>query len=147
MSESINGKPPMSFRFIGCAALIWNLFGMYIYVDTVSATPESLAAAGYTAEQVDFLINVPNWATSAFAIAVTTGVVGCLFLLMRKVWAFPMFVISLAAVVIQNVNTFVLNDTVALFGIVPVVIQSTIAIVGLFLIWFSRLAKRKTWIG
>ena len=146
MSDLLNGRPSLSFWIIGGAALIWNLFGLIVYFMQVSASPEELAAA-YTAEQVDFMISTPSWATSAFAIAVNAGVLGSLFLLLRKAWAVPLFVISLVAVLIQNLNSFVLNDVIALFGTTPAIIQSTIVIIGVLLIWYSRGAKDKGWIS
>jgi hypothetical protein len=146
MSDLLNGRPSLSFWIIGGAALIWNLFGLIVYFMQVSASPEELAAA-YTAEQVDFMMSTPKWATSAFAIAVNAGVFGSLFLLLRKAWAVPMFVISLVAVLIQNLNSFVLNDVMALFGTTPAIIQSVIVIIGVLLIWYSRGAKDKGWIS
>ena len=147
MTEEITGKPPMSFWLIGGIALIWNLFGMYIYVNQVTATPEGLAAGGYTPEQIDFMMAIPEWATSAFAIAVTTGVVACLFLLLRKALATVLFVISLAAVLVQNFYTFVLNDALSIFGPPPAVIQAVVIVVAAALIWYARHARSKGWTG
>ena len=147
MTDEITGKPPLSFWLIGAIALVWNLFGMYIYVNQVTATAQGLAAGGYTPEQIEFMLSVPQWATSAFAIAVTTGVVACLFLLLRKALATALFVISLAAVLVQNFHTFALNDALAIFGPAPAVIQSVVIIVAAALIWYSRLARSKGWTG
>ena len=146
MSDLLNDKPAMSFWIVGGAALIWNLFGLIVYVMQVSATPEELAAA-YNPEQVEFMLSTPKWATSAFAIAVTTGVIGCFFLLLRKVWALPMFVISLIGVLIQNLNTFVLNDAFAVFGSTPAIIQSVIVVIAIALVWYSHTAKSRGWIA
>ncbi|MDH3613497.1 MAG: hypothetical protein OEU90_14160 [Gammaproteobacteria bacterium] len=146
MSDLLNGKPAMSFWVVGAAALIWNLFGLVVYVMQVSATPEELAAA-YSPEQVEFMLSTPKWATSAFAIAVTTGVMGCFLLLLRKAWALPMFVISLVGVLIQNLNTFVLNDAIAVFGSTPAIIQSVIVVIAIALVWYTRTARSKGWIA
>jgi hypothetical protein len=135
----------MVFWFVGGAALIWNLFGLIVYFMQVSASPEQLAA-NYDQEQIDLILNTPKWATSAFAIAVNAGVLGSLFLLLRKAWAIPLFWISLVAVLIQNVNTFVLTDTVALFGNTPVFIQSAITVIAVLLVWYSRATKNKGWL-
>jgi hypothetical protein len=145
MNEQLNARQTTLFWFVGGAALIWNLFGMMIYVSQVSATPDQLAEA-YSPEQVEFMLSTPKWATAAFALAVTTGVLGCILLLLRKSWALPVFIVSLAAVFVQNVNSFVLNDAAALFGLVPVYIQSTIIIIGAALIWYARYAKSHGWL-
>jgi len=92
-------------------------------------------------------LNTPKWATSAFAIAVNAGVLGSLFLLLRRAWAIPMFVVSLVAVLVQNLNSFVLTDTIALFGTTPVIIQSVIVAIALLLVWYARAAKRNGWLN
>jgi hypothetical protein len=146
MADILNGKPAMSFWLIGGAALIWTLFGLIVYFKQVTVSPEELATV-YSPEQVEFMLGTPKWATSAFAIAVNAGVLGSLFLLLRKAWAVPMFVISLVAVFVQNLNTFVLNDALAIFGTTPAIIQSIIVIIGAALIWYSRFAKDKGWLA
>ena len=145
MSDLLDSRPSMVFWFVGGAALIWNLFGLIVYFMQVSASPEQLAA-NYDQEQIDLILNTPKWATSAFAIAVNAGVLGSLFLLLRKAWAIPLFGSSLVAVLIQNVNTFVLTDTVALFGNTPVFIQSAITVIAVLLVWYSRATKNKGWL-
>ena len=147
MQDLLNDQPPLSFWLISGAALIWNLFGMIIYVGQVSATPEGLAAANYTAEQIAFLETTPAWVTSAFAISVTTGVLGCVALLLRKAWALPLFVISLVAVLAQNIYSFIIKDVTTVFGTTPVIIQSMVIVIGAALIWYAARLKSKRWIS
>ncbi|MDH3266584.1 MAG: hypothetical protein OEM25_06425 [Gammaproteobacteria bacterium] len=135
----------MSFWLIGGAALIWNLFGFIVYYMQVSATPEQLAAQ-YSPEQIEFMANTPVWATSAFAIAVNAGVLGSLFLLLRKAWAVPLFVLSLVAVLVQNIDSFVLNDAIAIFGTTPAFIQGTVLLIAVALLLYARATKAKGWI-
>ena len=146
MSDLLDSRPTTIFWFAGGAALIWNLFGLIVYFMQVSASPEELAAT-YNQEQIDLILNTPKWATSAFAIAVNAGVLGSLFLLLRKAWALPMFVVSLVAVLVQNLNSFVLTDTFALFGTTPVIIQSVIVAIAVLLVLYSRSAKDKGWLS
>ena len=147
MSDVVfNGRPTTSFWVIGGTALVWNLIGLMIYVMTVTATPEGYAAQGYTPEQIAFIQATPTWATAAFAISVNAGVLGSLFLLLRKAWAVPTFLLSLVAILILNVNNFVLNDTVAVLGTVPVIIQSAIVLIAVLLVWYSRATRDKDWL-
>ncbi len=146
MSDVFNGKPGIVFWIISGAALVWNLFGLSIYVMQVSASSDELLAA-YTAGQVAFIEATPVWAISAFAIAVTAGVLGCLSLLFGKAWAVPLFVVSLLSMLIQNVNSYVLNDAVALFGPTPAIIQTTVITIGVALIWYARRVKERGWIS
>lgn len=144
MSGERNTDPgtPMTHWLISGAALIWNLFGLMVYVMTVSATPEELAAQ-YNAAEIAFMEAVPAWATSANAIAVTLGVIASLLLLLRKSLALSLFVASLAALLVQDLHAFVLEDVVAVFGMVPVYIQVTVLVIAIALIFYSRSAKRR----
>ena len=135
-------KTPMSHWLIAGAALIWNLFGLMVYVSTVSATPEDLAAV-YSEAEIRFLESIPVWATSANAIAVTAGVLACVLLLMRRSLAMPMFIVSFVGLVVQDLHSFVLNDVTAVFGMVPAYIQLTVMIIAIALIFYTwRLGKK-----
>ena len=135
----------MLFRS-GGAALIWNLFGFSVYLMQVSATSEELTAA-YSSAQVAFIEGSPVWAISAFAIAVTAGVLGCMSLLFGKAWAVPIFVVSLIAILIQNVNSYILNDAVALFGSTPAIIQAVVISISGALVWYARRVRDRGWIS
>jgi hypothetical protein len=141
--EFIDDRPTITYWIISGAALIWNLLGLFMYVSTRTATPESYAAQGYTPEQIAFIGSTPEWALSAFAISVTAGVLASLFLLLRKVWAVPTFVLSFVAVIVVNINTFLLMNTTEVLGMVPVYVQSVVIAIGLLLILYSRSAKAK----
>jgi hypothetical protein len=132
----------MTHWLIAGAGLIWNFFGLMIYVMTVRATPEQLAAQ-YDAAQIAFMESVPVWATSANAIAVTAGVLACILLLMKRSLALPLFIVSLVALLVQDLHSFVLEDVISVFGMVPAYIQGTVLAVQIGLIFYTRSAKNK----
>ena len=132
----------MTHWLVAGAALIWNLFGFMIYLMTVRATPEQMAQQ-YTAAEIAFMDAVPVWATSANAIAVTTGVLACVLLLLRKSLALPLFVASLVALLVQDLYSFVLEDAVAVFGMVPAYIQGTVFVIAIALVFYARGAKSR----
>ena len=146
MSDTLNGKPSTSFWIISAVALVWNLLGFMMYLMQVTATPEALAAA-YSDEQVAFIESVPVWAVSAFAIAVNAGLLGCLLLLLRKAWAVPVFIVSLIAVLIQNVHSFLLGDAIGVFGVQTLIIQTIVVVIAGLLVWYSRSAKARGWLS
>ena len=141
MSDTAS-ETPMTHWLIAGAGLIWNFFGLMIYVMTVRATPEQLAAQ-YDAAQIAFMESVPVWATSANAIAVTVGVLACIALLMKRAIALPLFIVSLVALLVQDLHAFVIEDVVAVFGMVPVYIQGTVLAVQIGLIFYTLSAKKK----
>ena len=56
-------------------------------------------------------------------------------------------ILSFVAIVALNINNFVLMNTVEVLGMVPVYIQSTVILIGLLLIYYSRSAKAKGWLA
>ena len=145
MSEELNNKPPRSFYIISIAALVWNLIGLMQYVMRVTMTEAAIAVL--PAGQQIFINETPAWALSAFAIATNAGALGCILLLMRKAWAYPVFIVSLLAVLVQNFHGFVLADGVAAFGGGGVVLDILIVAIGAYLIWYSNSVKDKGWIS
>lgn len=142
MNPATNAPTPMTHWLISGAGLIWNLFGLSVYVQTVSMTPEDLAAA-FSAEQVRYIEAIPVWATSANAIAVTFGVLACILLLLRRSLAMPAFLVSLAALIVQDVHSFVLNNATAVFGMYPIYVQGTVLVVAIALLFYARGATKK----
>ena len=142
MSEEGTTATPMTHWLVGGAALIWNLFGVVIFAMTISATPAQLEAQ-YNVAEIEFLQSIPVWATSANAIAVTAGAIASILLLLRRSLALPLFALSLAALLIQDLHSFVLADVVAVFGMVPVYIQGTVLVVAVALLLYSYVGKRR----
>jgi hypothetical protein len=140
----LNEKPTTTFWIFGGAALVWNLIGLVAYISSVTMSPEALAKM--TAEAQAFYSGAPKWATAAFALAVNAGVLGSLFLLLRKSWAVPLFALSLLAVIVQNVDAFVLRNAYSLSGINGVILPALVFIVAVLLLIYSRNVKERGWL-
>lgn len=145
MSDLLDGKPILSFWIIGGAALVWNLIGFVFYLSDVTRSPEALAA--FTEAQQAFLGSTPAWATAAYAIAVNAGVLGGLFLLLRKDWAVPAFIASLAGIVVQDIHAFVLSNGLEVWGTSSVYLPSLVLVIGAALLMYARQAKAKGWLS
>jgi len=145
MSDEINGKPPTSFWVFSGAALVWNLIGLIFYYGQVTMTQE--AVQRLTADQQAFFASTPTWATSAYAIAVTAGVLGSLLLLFRKAWAVPVFVLSFVGIVAQDLHAFLLSNALEAFGMNGMILPAIVLVIGAALIWYSRGAKANGWIA
>lgn len=147
MSEESMTKPSTAFWLIGGLFAVWNLSGLYMYYQMSITTPEQLQAAGYSAQQIAHVLDTPVWAHSAYAIAVNAGVLGAILLLLRKSWAIPLFVISLVAALLQDLDSYVLRNALDLFDRVWLVIPITVIVICCFEIWYSRAAKAKGWLS
>ncbi|MEL6256302.1 MAG: hypothetical protein AAFR87_30135 [Bacteroidota bacterium] len=136
MTDTTTSKIPIWFWVVSAIALLWNSFGAMAYLGQVRATPEVLASLP-EAERL-LIENRPTWVTAAFAIAVWTGVLGSLFLLVRKAWATPIFMVSLGAALIQTFYNFFLTNAIETTGSGGIGFALTIILMGFGLVWFSR---------
>jgi hypothetical protein len=75
-------KPGSLFWVIIGLALVWNLIGVINYLGQVLMTDEVLKSL--PKEQQLMYQDVPSWVTAAFAVAVFSGTVGAIFLLLKK---------------------------------------------------------------
>lgn len=145
MSEEVSSGPPRSFYVISAVALVWNLIGVMQYVMRVTMTEAGIAEL--SVDQQAFISEIPTWATAAFAIATNAGALGCLLLLLRKSWAYPLLIISLLGILVQNVHGYALSDGLAVFGGIGVVLTALVLLVSIFLVWYAKGAKEKGWIS
>ena len=128
------------FWVVGILATIWNILGVGAYLGNAFATEEAMAAMPQ-ADQ-DYVNNMPAWVTAAFAVAVWFGLAACIGLLMRKKWAVPLFMLSLLGILVQQIYNFFIQDYIELAGsalIMPVVV----ILVSIFLVWYSKDARKK----
>ncbi len=136
-------KLPVWFWVIGIVGLLWNLLGISAYLGE-AYMPAEIMAELPKGDQ-DYYANRPAWVTAAYAIAVFAGALGCIALLLRKKWAVMLFMISLAAVLVQQVYNFFIQDYIELAGgrlAWPIII----VIVAALLYWYSKGAREKAWL-
>ena len=141
MSDLLDDKPSTSFWIVGAFALVWNLLGLVFYYSHVTMTPTALE--GFTDAQQAFFSTTPAWATSAYAIAVSAGVLASLFLLLRKTWAVPLFTLSLVGIVLQDLHAFVLSNGLEVWGTEGILLPAIIIVIATALLMFSRNAKQR----
>ena len=146
---------PTWFTVVAVLALLWNLIGVVAYLwmtwlmpqmmtpEVLEALPEADRAA--IQAQIAMQAATPAWATSAFALAVFGGLLGSIFLLVKKNLAIYMFTISIAALLVQSYYAYVVAGAYDLFGM-PAVIQSIVILaIAIFLLYVAEKAKRRGW--
>ncbi|WP_418603906.1 hypothetical protein [Hwangdonia sp.] len=138
MTNSSN-KPPVWFWIVSVIALAWNAMGVDQYLGKAYNTERWRSAL--TQEQLDIVSNHPTWLTAVFAIAVFSGALGCIALLLRKKWAYSLLSLSLFAVIIQ-MGYFLANGHTDNLGM-----TISIILFSIFLVWFSKHSKSKGWIS
>ncbi|MDP5212255.1 hypothetical protein ORJ66_04260 [Pseudoalteromonas tunicata] len=107
-------QPPKWLKPFAWVMVIWNLMGVMAFVMHILITPEQLAALPQ-AEQTLFN-NAASWAVVVFALAVFAGTAGSLALAFGKKFALPLLSLSLIGVLLQQFHSFVLQDSLAVYG-------------------------------
>lgn len=137
--------PPKSFWIISAIALVWNILGIAAFIMDVTMSPDALAEMPEA--QRALYENVPGWATAAYAVAVIGGTLGCIALLLKKSIALPLFVVSLAGVVLQMGYAFLGSSVLEVMGPASLGMPAIITAVGVFLIVYANSARGKGWIA
>lgn len=135
MSNSTK-KPGKGFWIIGIVALIWNLMGVFAYLQDAYMSAEDLAAL--PAEQQALLENVPAWVTGAYAIAVFGGALACILLLMRKKLATIIFLVSLIGIIVQMSYYVFMSEALEIYGSFGMVMTVMVLVIGIFLWQYSK---------
>lgn len=135
---------PKWYRPVTVVALLWNLLGCAAYLADVTISAEDVLKMSEA--QQALYASRPWWAVSATAIAVWGGALGCLGLIMRKAWATPVLVASLAGVIIQDIGLFGLTDAAAESGPAAVAMQGLVLAVSIGLVVLARKAAARNWI-
>lgn len=144
MNDEPVGRVHWSFWAIGAFALIWNVLGSVNYLsqmntDLVASLPETHRA---------IIEGRPAWATGGFAIAVFGGALGGLLLLLRKSVAVYLFVASLLGTIVTMIHTVNIASSTIDFSAVETLVMILLPLaVAAFLIWYTRYAQSKNWIG
>lgn len=135
---------PGWYKVVAAVALVWNLLGCLAFAADLALSPE--AAAQLPEAQQALYAARPAWALVATGTAVVGGVLGCICLLVGKRWAFPVLVLSLIGILVQDFGLFVLVDGATLAGPVAVVMQGIVLVIGIGLVLLSRLGIARGWL-
>lgn len=138
------GKIPTWFRVVAVAGLLWELFGVAMYLMHVGILPNDTSRMS-EAEQ-SLMASSPTFVTALFAIGVFAGAIGALGLVMRRRWARPVLIVSLVAVVLQFGSWLLLTDAIAVVGPTVFVMPLIIVLVALALVWLAGMAGQRGWL-
>ncbi|MFT4604476.1 MAG: hypothetical protein ACI9W4_001207 [Rhodothermales bacterium] len=137
-------SPPRSFWIISVIALLWNAIGVVTYLATVMMSEATLAMLPEADQALQ--ANVPVLVTAAYAFAVHAGTLASVLLLLRRKWAIPLFVASLAGILVQMGYGLAVSDLIELKGLGAAVLPAVIVGVAVYLATYSRKANANGWL-
>lgn len=136
---------PIWFRVAAAAAVLWMVMGCLAYVQEMTASPETIAAASDAGRII--LTGRPPWSSAAFAVTVWGGLAGALLLLFGRAAAVPLLWAALAATILSSVWPLVLSGAAPLyspaewgFSLLILIVQGAIG-------WLALWARRMGWLA
>ena len=136
---------PLWSRVVAVLALLWNLVGLFMFWQEMTLTPEAAAALPPAQQQIHAAM--PTIAHVFFGIAVASGVVGSIGLVLAKRWSVPMLLVSLLGVAVQMATAFATTPVWTLMGMAGA-LPPLFLVVACLLIWlFARMAAKRGWLG
>jgi hypothetical protein len=142
MATAAPAAPPTWFRIAALVAVLWNAFGVFQYLGSVGIFGDPLASLPQA--QRDAAEAIPAAVIAAFAIGTFAGLIGSVGLFLRKRWARPALLVSLAALVVLEGYIVFLSDALEAFG--GIALPVTIVIVAALLAWLAGRADRSGWL-
>lgn len=144
MNEYARTKAPGWFWVGAAILLLWNLIGVGACMMQLSMSGAELAAL--PAEQREAWLAMPGFAKTSYGVAAATGFLGAIALLLRKVFARLLFIISLVAVIIQFGWVFGIYGGLGKLGASAAIFPLVIVIICIVQIWFAESARRRGWL-
>lgn len=139
--DQLSTKAPWHLWVIGIVSLLWNGFGAFDYVMTMTKNAEYLS--NFTEDQLTYFLGLPAVFTTLWAIAIWSAVLGSILLLLRKVWAAPVFLVSLVAMLICSLWTYGISRDPVMMAPVHYAFSAVIAVIAVLLWQYAKaMAKR-----
>lgn len=137
MSDTLKKSPNVFFWFLGGLFLVWNGIGCAAYL-----MDQTMSDAAYAEAFGDAMLSVrdkyPTWSIAAYAIAVWSGLLAAILLLLRKKLCVPLFILSFIAAIISFIWGLTNEEAKAAAGGSAWVMPVLVIGLGLIEIWWSR---------
>jgi hypothetical protein len=135
-------KPSWFFWIVAIFALLWNAFGVYDYWMTITNNQAYLKE--FDPKMIAWIQEFPAWRKLVWLIGVASGMLAAILLILRRKIAAPLFLLSLAAMIVGLVvHDLLLANGAEMYGRVEFVIIGVLIVVQTLLWRYSaRAAKR-----
>ncbi|KXO00207.1 MAG: hypothetical protein KDC64_10200 [Aequorivita sp.] len=138
-------KPNTAFWIIAVLALLWNLIGVYFWLYEYFLMTEEIRAT-LPPEQVEIMASAPSWSMYVYGLAVFSGLLASVLLLMRKNMAVGVFLLSLIAVLILQLYWMFGMDIIDKMGPQSLIMPLIVIALAIFEYFYSKGAARNGWL-
>ena len=132
---------PAWYWLVAVAALLFEGAGAYLFANSLQIDPASLPL-----DQRAIFEATPQWMTIAWAVAIGSGLLGAIGLLLRRRFAEPLLLISLIAVVVQFSGLFLVKQLRELTPEDHLVLPILILLFAYAFWQTAKLARRRGWL-
>ncbi len=143
-SAAIIGRRPAPawFYAVGFAGMLWMLIGLWTYLIHVGL----LTGPPQTDAERDLVASMPVWVTTAYAVAVFTGLAGTLAWLLSRKLARPLLLLSLAALIVQDSWVLIVSDAKQVHGASAVLMPLVVVAVAIALLIGANTGVKRGWL-
>lgn len=139
-------KPNTAFWIIAVLALLWNIIGVYMWLYEYFLMTDEIRDS-LPPEQVEIMANAPAWNMYLYGLAVITGLLASLLLLMRKKSAVGVFMLSLIAVLALQLYWMFAMDIVEKMGPSSLIMPLIVIAIAIFEYFYSKGAVKNGWLS
>jgi len=139
-------KPNTGFWIVAIVGLLWNLIGIFFWATEYFLMTDEMKAL-LPPEQIEMMNSAPSWGIWVYAIAVFSGALASLTMVMRKKMCIPLFLISLIAILVMQGYWIIGMDLVGKIGAGAIVMPLIVIAGAIFLYFYSKGAAAKGWLS
>ncbi|KQX20174.1 MULTISPECIES: hypothetical protein [unclassified Sphingomonas] len=136
---------PAWYWVVGVVLLLWGAAGLFAFYSQLT-TPYERMVAEMGKLAADCIKGMPGWLWWVYGVAVWSGVFGTIALLLRRAWAQPLYLISLAAVIVQFGHSFLIAKIHLLMDWSAAVFPAFIILMAVAQLCFAGHAKKRGWL-
>ena len=133
---------PAWFWAVAIGALLFEGAGAFLFANSLTLDPATLPL-----DQRAIYDATPQWMTIAWAVAIGTGLIGAVGLIMRRRFAEPALLLSVIAVAVQFSGLFLVKQLRELTPEDHLLVPVIILVIAYALWQTAKLARRKGWLS
>ena len=130
-----------SLGVMSAFAVAWYSFCLLVFIMIVSFGDKAIVNV-YSAEQIEYLMSTPFWVKAAQAVSTLAGLIGSVYLLLRRSSAYYWFALCLAALLVIIFDAS-LRGGFEIMGSSLMGISLIGFIVGIYLFWAAHSARNE----